>query len=121
MPKADTAALTAALASARQTYIKTNPASAAAFERAKRAGIAGGTNRASIFYKPFPLTFVEAEAATAVTADGQSVTDFLGNYTAGLFGFSPQPIIDAVKRISFNEQRSIEPNCRLDSPTLPRG
>ena len=32
MPKADTAALTAALASARQTYIKTNPASAAAFE-----------------------------------------------------------------------------------------
>jgi glutamate-1-semialdehyde 2,1-aminomutase len=96
MPKADTAALTAALASARQTYIKTNPASAAAFESAKRAGIAGGTNRASIFYKPFPLTFVDAEAATAVTADGQSVTDFLGNYTAGLFGFSPQPVIDAV-------------------------
>ena len=98
----DTSALTSALAKAKQRYADANPLSAAAFADAKSSGIAGGTNRASIFYKPFPLTFVDAKAATAVTADGQLVTDFLGNYTAGLFGFSPQPVIDAVTRAMAN-------------------
>ena len=98
----DTSALTFALAKAKQRYADANPHSAAAFANAKNSGIAGGTNRASIFYKPFPLTFVDAKAATAVTADGQLVTDFLGNYTAGLFGFSPQPVIDAVTRAMAN-------------------
>lgn len=89
-------AIDAAMQSLKDEYIRTNPQSAAAFADAKRAGVAGGTNRASIFYPPFPLTFVDAEQATAVTADGQRVTDFLGNFTAGLFGFSPQPVKDAV-------------------------
>ena len=88
--------LSQALHMARQEYAKANQASAAAFAKAKASGIAGGTNRASIFYTPFPLTFVDATAATAITADGQRITDFLGNFTAGLFGFSPQPVIDAV-------------------------
>ena len=35
----------------------------AAFAKAKASGIAGGTNRASIFYAPFPLTFIDANAA----------------------------------------------------------
>ena len=77
-------------------YVAANPKSAAAFQAAKTAGVAGGTNRASIFHEPFPLTFVNAAEATAVTADGQQLTDFLGNYTAGLFGFSPAPVKTAV-------------------------
>ncbi len=77
-------------------YVAANPKSAAAFQAAKTAGVAGGTNRASIFHEPFPLTFVNATEATAVTADGQQLTDFLGNYTAGLFGFSPAPVKTAV-------------------------
>lgn len=77
-------------------YVAANGKSAAAFEAAKAAGIAGGTNRASVFYSPFPLTFVNAQAATAETADGQKVTDLLGNFTAGLFGFSPEPVRRAV-------------------------
>ena len=68
--------LTQALDTARQEYTRDNPASAAAFEQAKASGIAGGTNRASIFYAPFPLTFIDANAATATTADGQRITDF---------------------------------------------
>jgi len=77
-------------------YVTSNPKSAEAFTAAKASGIAGGTNRGSIFHKPFPLTFIDAKQATAVTADGQQVTDFLGNYTAGLFGFSPEPVKAAV-------------------------
>ena len=90
--------LSQAVDTARKDYARANPASAAAFAKAKASGIAGGTNRASIFYSPFPLTFVDAKAATAITADGQHISDFLGNYTAGLFGFSPQPVINAVTR-----------------------
>ena len=79
-----------------EEYVASNPKSAEAFAAAKASGIAGGTNRASIFHEPFPLTFVNAKHATAVTADGQQLTDFLGNYTAGLFGFSPEPVKAAV-------------------------
>ncbi|MDA0954667.1 MAG: aminotransferase class III-fold pyridoxal phosphate-dependent enzyme [Proteobacteria bacterium] len=77
-------------------YVAANPKSAAAFQAAKDAGIAGGTNRASVFYPPFPLTFVDAQGATVETADGQRLTDLLGNFTAGLFGFSPAPVQAAV-------------------------
>jgi len=86
----------AALAPQLKAYVDRNPKSAAAFEQAKQSGIAGGTNRASIFYTPFPLTFVDGKGAKAITLDGQEVTDFLGNFTAGLFGYSPEPVIKAV-------------------------
>jgi glutamate-1-semialdehyde 2,1-aminomutase len=82
----------------RDAYIERNPVSAQAFESAKAAGIAGGTNRASIFYSPFPLTFIDGEGARVKTADGQTLTDFLGNFTAGLFGYSPEPVIQAVTK-----------------------
>ena len=61
----------------RDAYIERNPASGEAFASAKAAGIAGGTNRASIFYSPFPLTFIDGEGARVKTADGQTLTDFL--------------------------------------------
>ena len=65
------------------------------FASAKAAGIAGGTNRASIFYAPFPLTFVDGEGARVKTADGQTLTDFLGNLQPA-FWYSPEPVIQAV-------------------------
>lgn len=90
-------AVEAAQQALQAEYVAANPNSAAAFEAAKDAGIAGGTNRASVFYSPFPLTFVNAHAATVETADGQQLTDLLGNFTAGLFGFSPAPVQAAVQ------------------------
>lgn len=95
-------ALDAATQVLKAEYVTANPYSAAAFEAAKASGIAGGTNRASVFYSPFPLTFVSATQATAVTADGQHVTDLLGNFTAGLFGFSPTAVKDAVNKAMDN-------------------
>ena len=79
-------------------YKAANPKSEEAFVNAKASGVAGGTNRASIFHTPFPLTFVDATEATAITADGHHLTDFLGNFTAGLFGFSPAPVREAVTK-----------------------
>ena len=90
------AAITAATEQLIAEYVLANPKSAAAFAEAKAAGIAGRTNRASVFYSPFPLTFVDGREATAITADGQAVTDLVGNFTAGLFGFSPGPVKAAV-------------------------
>ena len=91
-------AAAAALQGLQGEYVAANPKSAAAFQAAKDAGIAGGTNRASVFYSPFPLTFVNAQGATVETADGQRLTDLLGNFTAGLFGFSPAPVQAAVQQ-----------------------
>ena len=90
-------AAASALQALQAEYVAANPRSAAAFEAAKDSGIAGGTNRASVFYSPFPLTFVDARGATVETADGQRLTDLLGNFTAGLFGFSPAPVQAAVQ------------------------
>ena len=95
-------ALKKATEALREQYVKANPKSAEAYENAKISGVAGGTNRASIFYSPFPLTFVNANEATAITADGQHLTDFLGNFTAGLFGFSPTPVKEAVAKAMDN-------------------
>ena len=95
-------ALEAATKALKDEYVEANPKSAAAFESAKDSGIAGGTNRASVFYSPFPLTFVNAHEATAITADGQHVTDLLGNFTAGLFGFSPTPVKEAINQAMDN-------------------
>ena len=95
-------ALKAATETAQAEYTNANPKSEEAFINAKASGVAGGTNRASIFYTPFPLTFVNATEATAITADGQHLTDFLGNYTAGLFGFSPTPVKEAVSKAMEN-------------------
>ena len=90
-------ALKSATEALTSEYKAANPKSEEAFNNAK-ASVAGGTNRASIFYTPFPLTFVDASEATAITADGQRLTDFLGNFTAGLFGFSPNPVKEAVAK-----------------------
>ena len=58
----------------------------AALQRARSGP--GGTNRPSIFFDPFPLTFSSADGATLTTVDGDTLVDFQGNMTAGLFGHS---------------------------------
>lgn len=57
----------------------------------------GGNTRTVLFAKPFPLTLVKGEGCYVETLDGQRCIDFLGEYTAGLFGHSQTVIVDAVK------------------------
>jgi len=57
----------------------------------------GGNTRTVIWHEPFPLRIVEAQNAEIVDAEGNRYVDFLGEYTAGLFGHS-HPSIQAATR-----------------------
>ena len=56
----------------------------------------GGNTRTTIHRQPFPLTIVRGEGARITDADGHEYVDFLGEYTAGLYGHSHTVILDAI-------------------------
>ena len=57
----------------------------------------GGNTRSVLHVPPFPLTIVRGEGARIWDADGHEYLDFLGEYTAGLYGHS-HPAIQAAIR-----------------------
>ena len=79
--------LAAALADAEQRYSAANPESLARHEQACRS-MPGGNTRTVIFYPPFPLTMARGEGAFLWDLDGHRYRDFLGEYSAGLYGHS---------------------------------
>ncbi len=79
--------LASAVAEAEARYVAANPKSAEWHERAA-AAMPGGNTRTVLFYSPFPLTWASGEGATLRDVDGHLYTDFLGEYTAGLYGHS---------------------------------
>lgn len=86
-----------AVAEAETAFRQANPESAAAHQRAT-ATMPGGNTRTVLHYSPFPLAFARGEGARLTDVDGHVYTDFLGEYTAGLFGHSNPAILAAVKR-----------------------
>ena len=85
-----------ALAEAEQSYIAANPQSATKWRTACEALPAGNT-RSVLFYTPFPIVVERAEGARLWDLDGHCYTDFLGDFTAGLYGHSNQVILEAVR------------------------
>ncbi len=83
----------AALADAHERYSAANRKSRRQYEDAC-AAFPGGNTRTVLFYPPFPLTLVKGEGAYLWDADGHKYIDFLGEYSAGLFGHS-DPVIRA--------------------------
>ncbi|MBV9827946.1 MAG: aspartate aminotransferase family protein [Alphaproteobacteria bacterium] len=79
--------IAAALAEAQEHYRARNPRSLAQYEEACDA-LPGGNTRSAIFVDPFPLTMVRGEGSRLWDADGHEYTDFLSEFTAGLFGHS---------------------------------
>lgn len=77
-------------------YVARNPTSEERHLRAKSV-LPGGNTRSVLYYKPFPLTFKKAEEARLYSVDDQVYRDFLGEFTAGLYGHSNRTILDAVK------------------------
>ena len=69
--------------------------SAQLYERAKRV-MPGGNTRTVIHVAPFPLTIVKGEGARLTDADGHVYLDFLGEFTAGLYGHSHPVIRNAI-------------------------
>ena len=90
-----TYALDQALETAQKQYTSKNPKSRNAFETAKNA-LPGGNTRSVLFYSPFPVTLKRAQGACIEDIDGHTYQDFLGEYTAGLYGHSHPKIMSAI-------------------------
>jgi glutamate-1-semialdehyde 2,1-aminomutase len=85
-----------ARADAEKRFTARTAASRAHFETAC-GHLPGGNTRTVIHFNPYPLRIVEAHGARVTDADGHSYVDFLGEYSAGLYGHSEPTIIAAVK------------------------
>ena len=85
------------LEQAEADYTARTQQSARAYERAC-AHLPGGNTRTVIHFAPYPLRIVQAEGAELRDADGHVYLDFLGEYSAGLYGHSEPAIIEAAKR-----------------------
>ena len=51
-----------------------------------------------LHFDPFPLTMAEGEEAELVDLDGHRYVDFVGEYSAGLFGHSDDTITSTINR-----------------------
>ncbi len=87
----------AVLAEAKETYVARNPRSLARHVHAA-AVMPGGNTRTVLFYPPFPLAMARAEGCRLWDADGAEYVDFLGEYTAGLYGHSHPVLRAAIDR-----------------------
>ena len=76
-------------------YENANPASRALYDRACKS-LPGGNTRTGMFYPPFPLAIETAAGATLTDVDGHTYTDFVGDFSAGLYGHSHPAIREAV-------------------------
>jgi glutamate-1-semialdehyde 2,1-aminomutase len=85
----------AALAEAEERYRAQNPKSLAQHREAC-ASMPGGNTRASIHVDPFPLTIARGEGARLWDLDGHEYTDFLSEFTAGIYGHSHPAIRAAI-------------------------
>ncbi len=79
-----------------ERYADRNPLSAARHERAAKS-MPGGNTRSILHFEPFPLAFERGEDACLWSLDGDRYVDFLGEFTAGLYGHSEQAIVGALR------------------------
>jgi glutamate-1-semialdehyde 2,1-aminomutase len=84
-------ALVAALEQAHAQYTKSHPQSLKIHEEACNY-LPGGNTRTVLHTTPFPLTISSGQDTRLTTIDGRTYTDFLGEYTAGIYGHS-HPVI----------------------------
>jgi glutamate-1-semialdehyde 2,1-aminomutase len=89
-------ALKHAIEQARARYVAANPLSMAADRGAERY-LPGGNTRTVLHFDPFPLTMVAGEGAELNDLDGHRYVDFVGEFSAGLFGHSEEVIKSAVR------------------------
>ncbi|KAM0717452.1 hypothetical protein Q7P37_007304 [Cladosporium fusiforme] len=107
-----TSSITQAYAAAEKSYTTRNPSSHTIYQSAIDC-LPGGNTRTVLFYAPFPLTVTKAHGSRLEDADGHSYIDFLGEYTAGLYGHSEPLIVNAIKSavdrgLSFGSQHADE-------------
>lgn len=95
------AELEVAVRDAEHRFLEANPLSRAQYARASEV-LAGGQTRHTLLHQPFPLTMKGGEGALLEDLDGHRYVDFVGDFTAGLYGHSCAPIrteaTDAIAR-----------------------
>jgi glutamate-1-semialdehyde 2,1-aminomutase len=120
----DPAALQDAVRAEVERYVDRNPRSAERHERAAKS-MPGGNTRSILHFEPFPLAFERGEDAWLWSLDGDRYADFLGEFTAGLYGHSQAAILDAVRDalgrgLSFGGVNDLEPRlAELVSARFP--
>lgn len=88
-------ALPAALETAMAAYRQRTPKSAAALRQA-RAVMPGGNTRSSLWAEPYPLSVASGNGCRFTDVDGTEYVDFLGEFTAGIFGHTAPALADAL-------------------------
>lgn len=88
--------LDTAVAAARSGFVAAHPVSAAWSDRARRV-LPGGNTRSVLQVDPFPIRVDRAAGKHLWDLDGHRYVDLLGNYTAGLLGHSPEPVLAAAR------------------------
>jgi glutamate-1-semialdehyde 2,1-aminomutase len=94
-PAADNA-LSAAVEAAAARFSARNPRSAALHAEAVEH-LPGGNTRTTLHTAPFPVYMKSGEGYRVTSEDGHVYTDFVGEFTAGLYGHSHPVIIQAIK------------------------
>jgi glutamate-1-semialdehyde 2,1-aminomutase len=82
------------LAAAKERYIQRNPQSLQRWKFAATS-LPGGNTRTVLFFEPFPLCMARGEECLLFDVDGHSYIDFLGEFTAGIYGHSNPSIREA--------------------------
>ena len=90
-----TTVLKGAITDAQERFKAANPLSDEAEENALTY-LPGGNTRSVLHYEPFPLTMVKGEGAEVTDLDGHRYVDFVGEYSAGLFGHSDPHVKAAI-------------------------
>ena len=88
--------LAGATAEAEARFVAANPKSRARAEVAARS-MPGGNTRTVLHFSPFPLALAGGEGCHVTDIDGHRYADFLGEYTAGLYGHSNPKLAAAIK------------------------
>ena len=88
--------LESAVDDAEARYVAANPKSQARFEQACKT-MPGANTRSVLHYDPFPVTLTKGAGAHLADLDGHDYVDFLGEYTAGLYGHSNPTIMAALR------------------------
>ncbi len=84
-----------ALAAAAAEFASRRPVTAGMQRRAE-AVMPGGNTRTVLFAAPFPIRIQSAEGCRLRDVDGHEYVDFVGEYSAGIFGHSNPRIAKAV-------------------------
>jgi glutamate-1-semialdehyde 2,1-aminomutase len=92
------AGLEEALADAEARFVAANPLSRARHERAARV-LPAGHSRQTLYYAPLPLTIARGQGAHITDIDGHEYLNLVGDYAAGVYGQTCEPIQTAVREV----------------------